>query len=258
VLQGGTYGRYVPTGHLVYASGGALLAARFDLDRMQVTGPAMPVLKDVGMQFYGTGVGQFSFSAAGQLVYVAGYARAVETSLVWVDRRGNVQPATAERRTYTGMRSLPDGHSVVLEIDSPTTTDLWRLDFLRGALTRLTFEKDNYNPVLSPDGERVAFSSTRMGRANLFVVPTMGGPTERLTTAREEQIPSGWSPDGRELAFSQFGVETKWDIWVLPLTGDRKPRPLVVTPFSEGGAVFSPDGHWVAYNSSESGESFST
>jgi serine/threonine-protein kinase len=260
VLQGGTYGRYVPTGHLVYASGGALLAAPFDLRRMQVTGPAVPVLGNVRMSFGGTGAGQFSFSAEGQLVYVPGYARAVETSLVWVDRRGNVQPATAERSAYVvgpggsgGVGILPDGRSAILAIQGSTTQDLWRIDFLRGARTRLTFEKDNNFPVLSPDGGRVAFSSNRLGRYNLFVASTTGGPAERLTTGGIWQRPTGWSPDGRQLVFSQQSAKTWWDIWVVPLAGDRTPRPLVVTDFFEGGAVFSPDGRWLGYGSSESG-----
>ena len=256
VLQGGTYGRYVPTGHLVYASGGTLFAAPFDLERLQVTGPVVPVLGDVRMAYTGGGVGQLSFSAEGQLVYVGGYTWGLETSLVWVDRRGNVQPATTERRAYNGVDLSPDGKSAVMDIYGPTTQDVWWLDLFRQTQTRLTFEKDSFCSIFSPDGRRVAFSSNRKGPFNLFVVPTTGGAAERLTTsATAWQQPTGWSPDGRELLFSQNSAETRWDIWVVPLGGDRKPRPVLVTKFSEGGATFSPDGRLLSYASNESGRS---
>ncbi|PYQ00089.1 MAG: hypothetical protein DMF82_23045 [Acidobacteria bacterium] len=84
----------------------------------------------------------------------------------------------------------------------------------------------------SPDGKRVAFSSNQ-GPFNLFLVATSGGTAERLTSASEWQQPTDWSPDGRELLFSQQNANTVCDIWVLPLTGDRKPRPLVVTDASK-------------------------
>ena len=102
----------------------------------------------------------------------------------------------------------------------------------------------------------MAFSSDRAGGpTNLFWKPADGsGPVEQLTESeRYQRYPSSWSPDGQVLAFSEFHPSTDWDIWVLPLQGERKPRPFLQTQFREGEAVFSPDGHWLAYISDESG-----
>jgi Tol biopolymer transport system component len=68
------------------------------------------------------------------------------------------------------------------------------------------------------------------------------------------QVPSSWSPDGKFLAYFSIGTETGRDIWILPLTGDQKPRPFLQTKFDELHAKFSPDGRWIAYTSNESGQ----
>ena len=109
-------------------------------------------------------------------------------------------------------------------------------------------------PLWTPDGKRVTFSSTRAGGPeNLFWKAADGsGPAEQLTESERRQVPSSWSPDGQVLAFSELPL-TAADIWVLPLQGERKPRPFLQTQFQEAAAVFSPDGHWLAYTSDESG-----
>ena len=106
-----------------------------------------------------------------------------------------------------------------------------------------------------PDGKRVAFGSTRAGGPeNLFWKPADGsGPAEQLAESEHIQWPSSCSPDGQVLAFAKLHSTTGQDIWVLPLQGERKPRPFFRTQFNEGAPVFSPDGHWLAYTSDESG-----
>jgi serine/threonine-protein kinase len=255
VLKGSTFARYAPTGHLVYASSEALYAAPFDLAELRVTGPPALVLDEVQQSVGGTGVAQFAFSQDGQLAYVARRRGPDTNSLVWVDRRGNVQPALAEDRPYgdAGISLSPDGKHVVLAIEGPSEEDLWRCNLATGARTRLTYERSNFYPVLSPAGDRIVFTSDRGGPLNLFVVGAEGGAPERLTTSRTWQHPTGWSPDGRTVVFSDQSTSTGWDVWAVEVDGERKPRPLVVGPFSEGGAVFSPDGRWLAYASTESG-----
>ena len=135
--------------------------------------------------------------------------------------------------------------------------DIWVLDTERGAQKRLTFgdERDAW-PVWSPDGRRVAFSSERTGVYDLFERPADGSGRETaLLSSPEPKFAESWSPDGRNLLFNVQSREGDRDLWVLPLTGDRKPIQLTRTPFEETNSRFSPDGRWIAYQSNETGRS---
>ena len=261
LVQGGTHVRYVPTGHLVYAQAGTpgtLLAVPFDLERLEVTGNPFPIVESV-FQSSNNGLAQFSFSHSGSLVYVPGGLQAAAFSLVWVDRQGAVEPLGAPPHTYRNIRLSPDGRQVASTI-ADASIDVWVYDISRGTLTRLTFEGRNGHPIWTPDGMRLTFRSNREGGPlNLFWKPADGsGAAERLTTSEQDQSPTSWSPDGQVLAFyersfAEGQASTDRNIWVVPLEGEREPRPFLQTPFNEGGAVISPDGRWLAYVSNESG-----
>jgi eukaryotic-like serine/threonine-protein kinase len=192
------------------------------------------------------GAAQYSFSATGSLVYVSGGVQATQRKLVWVNRNGTEQVLAAPAQGYRYARLSPDGRSIAVEADS----QIWIYDLARDTLTRLTFEgTSNINPVWTPDGKRITFDST----TNLFWQMADGsGGLERLGTSQYAQVPRSWSPDGQLLAFHENNPTTKKDIWVLRLS-DHKAEPFLRTPFNEGGPVFSPDGHWLAYISDESG-----
>jgi Tol biopolymer transport system component len=121
--------------------------------------------------------------------------------------------------------------------------------------SRLTFETaSDASPVWSPDGSRVVFFSLRDGTWNLFSkVATGAGTDEPLLKSTASKISCDWSPDGRSILFREWNPETKWDLWILAVDGDRKPVPLVRTPLEEGCGQFSPDGRWLAYFSGEPG-----
>ena len=255
VIERGSYARYVPTGHLVYAREDKLLAAPFDLGQLQLTGPPAVVLAGVANYSEELGETPFSVSESGSLVYVPGPASVSKRTLVWVDRQGAVEPLAAPPRPYDNPRLSPDGQRLAVEIGESGNSDIWIYDIPRGTLTRLTFEGYNFGPLWTPDGKRVTFGSTRAGGArNLFWKPADGsGPAEQLTESGRFQVPSSWSPDGQVLAFFERNPTVGWGIWVLSLQGERSPRPFLQTQFAERGAVFSPDGHWLAYISNESG-----
>ena len=255
VIERGSYARYVPTGHLVYAREDKLLAAPFDLDQFQLTGPPAVVLAGVANYSKELGETPFSVSESGSLVYVPGPASVSERTLVWVDRQGGVEPLAAHPRHYDNPRLSPDGRRLAVQIGESGSSDIWIYDIPRGTLTRLTAEGYNFGPLWTPDGKRVTFGSSRGGGPlNLFWKPADGsGPKEQLTESGRFQVPSSWSPDGQVLAFFERHPTAGWGIWVLPLQGERKPRPFLQNRFGERGAVFSPDGHWLAYISNESG-----
>ncbi len=252
LVEGGSHARYLPGGQLLFARGGALLTVPFDLARMTVTGSPQPVLEGVSTDAL-SGLGQFDVSGNGTLAYVPGRATLAERSLVWVDRKGTAQTISELRRPFEDLALSPDGRRLALTLESPAM-NVWIYEFARGTLSRLTFELESRDPVWTPDGKRVVYGSTRDGRHGLFWKPVDGsGPEERLTSSEYLQFPQSISPDGRLLAFGQTAPATGDDLWVTPLTGDRKPRALLTTKFNEDFGMFSPDGRWLAYNSNESG-----
>jgi len=258
LFQGGTQPRYAPSGHLVYAQRGNLMAARFDPQRLAVTGAGVPVLE--GIQQSATGTTQYSLSATGSLVYVpAGGLTMPQSRLVWVSRNGAEQPLAAPVHAYWYPRLSPDGHRAAVAIgeqEKQTKMQVWLYDLSRDTLTRFTFEETfRVHPVWTPDGKRIAFQSGKEGPSNLFWQLADGsGGLERLTTGEYNQIPMSYSPDGQLLAFVEFNPATAFDIWVLRM-GDRKAQPFLRTEFSESAPRFSPDGRWLTYDSNESGRS---
>ena len=252
LVEGGTYPRYVPPGYIVYAREGGMLAVPFDPKRLVVTGPRVSVLQGVDMNPSNGGV-NLSSSADGSLAFVPGGAKGGERTLLWVDRKGATQTIPAPPRRYGTIRLSPDGQRLAAMI-TDTNPGLWIYELDRGTLTRLTTSVLNPYAIWTPDGKRVTFRSAISNPFSLVSMPTNGsGVEEHLTTGEGLPMPGSWSPDGQVLAFSEQNPTTGWDIWVLKLEGDRKPRPFLQTLSNESGAMFSPDGRWLVYQSDESG-----
>jgi Tol biopolymer transport system component len=197
-----------------------------------------------------------SASQAGVLSYWSGSLS--NTQLQWMDRTGRVQgtlPMPSGRWEQIAISS-DGGRAVVSRGNVMTESDLWLVDLLTGQSSRFYFGPSSSAdaPVWSPDGSRVAFGDDPKGHGDLFVKSVNGGEAELLY---ESDVifknPYSWSPDGKFLAFEQPDPITGWDIWVLPLDGDRKPVPVVKTLANEGRGWFSSDGRWIVYSSDESG-----
>jgi serine/threonine-protein kinase len=243
---------FVPGGYLLCASNGRLMAAAFDPVRLQLGGPAVAMLEDV-TTVPSVQVAMFSLSSTGTLAYVRGPVGGVQRTLLWVDRAGEARPMFEGRRLYHSPRFSPDGRRVAVMI-AGDERDIWILDLERTALTRLTFEGDSDRSVWAADGARIFYRARREGKSGIWWRPVdSGGAAELLLEADRELIPESASPDGRFLAFNQEGPDTGTDLWILPLTGERKPFPFVSTSYAEELASFSPDGRWIAYTSDESG-----
>ena len=250
LIEGGTSPHYVSSGHIVYNTAGTLMAAPFDLATGTVTGTGVPVLDGIAQS--PVGAAQFSVSA-GSLVYVPGVVRSPRRSLVWVDRQGVVTPLPFPSRPYWSPQLSPDGRRIAVGIEGPTH-DVWVSEVGRDSLTRLTFGSDNYLPVWTPDGARIAFQSNRTGPWHVFWMPVdRSGPEETLVESPFAPIAASFSPDGQTLVYSQLSPQTSSDIWFLPLAGQRTPIPFARTPAVEGMPEVSPDGQWIAYQSNESG-----
>jgi Tol biopolymer transport system component len=134
------------------------------------------------------------------------------------------------------------------------TLGLWIYDFSRATLTALTTNGSAQDPVWTADGKRIAFRHTLSGYRNLYWKSADGsGDEERLMTSENLQTAGSFTPDGKWLAFWETDPVTGTDIWLLPLSGDRKPQVFLKTRFGEYNPRFSPDGQWLAYVSDESG-----
>jgi serine/threonine-protein kinase len=251
LLEGGTYPRYAHTGHIIYAGkDGSLLAAPFDIKRLEVAGPVISLLEDIDVKIGGPA--NFAFSRNGSLVYLKGFSP--NRTLILTDRKGNGQSLTNEQRSFRAPRFSPDGKRVAVGIVDEGKYDIWVYELEHGPLTRLTFEGHNYYPVWTPDGERVAFSSNRAGTRDLYWKQADGsGAAEPLLIAEFAQYEIFFSPDGKLLVYREMHPDTGRDIWILPLEGERKPQPVLQTSFSECTPMLSPDGRWLAYTSDESG-----
>ena len=255
LASGGTP-RYASSGHLLYAQGGTLMAAPFDVQRLTVTGTAVPVVEGV-LQSPVTGIAQYSISSTGSLTYASG-PLAAQSRLVWVSRNGAEQPVAAPPHIYGFLRLSPDGRRLAVTITEQESQHIWLYDFARETLSPFTFgEAADRVPIWMPDGKRIAFISTSGGRQNLYWQLADGsGGLEQLTTGNDLDVPAAFSSDSQVLAlFGQNSDTTGYGLSVLRLS-DRKVQRLPRssrTQSNDAVPSFSPDGHWLAYVSDESG-----
>jgi len=140
-------------------------------------------------------------------------------------------------------------------LEARSNTDVWVIDILRGGKTRFTdAAAADEAPIWSPDGTQIAFASIRKGNYDLYLKPSSGpGGEELLRQSPQSKFVEDWSADGRFVLYREAGPKTGWDLWALPMVGDRKPIEVVNSPYEERDGQFSPDGRWVAYQSNVTG-----
>ncbi len=250
LIAGGTSAVYSPSGHIVHARAGKLIAVPFDLERREVTGSPIEILDGV-MMSRNTGAAHFSLSERGDLAYVPGAAEGGKRTLVWVDRSGKAEPVPLPQASYLYPRLSPDGRSLAVEIEGPNH-DFYFYDFARTVLSKVTTDGMSHDPVWTPDGKRLAYRSWLFGGMTMWWMNAdRSGSPERLAPTGTRQSPVSFSPDGKFLAFDQKDPHTQDDAWILPIGGGGA-RPVSQSRFGEGSAKFSPDGRWIAYSSDES------
>ncbi len=252
LIEGGSDGRYVQTGHLVYAVGGTVYAKRFDAATLTVTGAPVPVIVGVrrvlGAQ---NGTAQLAISENGTLAYLRGPTTTPATArgLVLGDGRGDPVQLPVPPAVYVHPRVSPDGRVMAVGRNDGQSSDIWTYDLAgKAEIKRLTFGGQSRFPVWSADSRRVTFQSAREGDRAIWWQPADGGRAERLTSPAEgeEHAPESWSRDGARLLFSRRKGPV-FSLWVFQLDG-RKIEPFgKVESLESLSASFSPDGRWVAY-----------
>jgi len=254
VFEGGTFGRYLPTGQLVFARGSSLYAVAFDMKTMEVRGAPVRVLDSVFVDS-DTGSAQYDFSPTGAVVGLPGIVTP-GVGLVAVDRAGRERPINNLTHRLAHQRLSPDGRTVAMNRGA-ANDDIVLTDLARGTMTRLSFEPGNEDyPVWSADGTRVFYIAEVPGEGLSQIVwraADGSGKPQELLRSPDYIYPTSASPDGKLLAYCQATSATGLDLWLLSLA-DGKRTPLIQTPFNEQAAAFSRDGRWIAYESNESGK----
>ena len=263
LVTGGTGGRYLPTGHLVYALRNTLMAVPFNAAALTVGVGPVPMVERVWRQA-ASGGAQFSVSTAGSLVYVPRPNVTALRTLAWVDRQGREEAIAAPPRPYRNPRISPDGTRLAMDLaDDSENEDIWVWEFRRETPTRVTSDPaPDRDPAWSPDGQRIIFDSWRTGVISLFSQPANGsGAAEQLIELNRQLTAAPTiSPDGRYLILRYSDALGSAELRFLdlvdgklPAGGKDTPRPLVDTPFEEYNGEISPDGRWLAYQSNRSG-----
>jgi eukaryotic-like serine/threonine-protein kinase len=251
VVEKGEYAHYAPGGRIVFLQNGVLLAVPFDERKMEVTGPAEPVLE--GVQYMPSSYAQFAIAANGTLAYIPGAANYLNNTLVTIDRSGREEALKAPPRGFEDMDLSPDGKRLAMTVIGGQQWNVWIYDLQQGSLNRLTFEGDNRDPMWSADGKWVIYGSTRNGRRGLYRKPVSGtGGEEQLLDSPRQLFPASVTSDGKYLIYDSGAWEDTAAIYALPLHGERKPQVLLKQRSLANGKV-SPSGKWIAYESAESG-----
>ncbi len=261
--------RYLETGHLIYASpGGSMVAAPFDVDRGEITGPSVPIIDAVatGPDYRGL---PFAMGQSGSAVYAVGVSSVAET-LVEVDLEGRESPIRGLTvGNFSGPRYDPTGRYISYQFNG----DLWILDLVLGTRDTLQEARPSFNATWSADGSKIAFTQARRPSAELFQIlirdTSLESPAEPLIESVNFIVPTAWSPDGSRLLYTawppdgsqrhssefqnlvQAGTE---DIWIVDTDSLAATEPyLRADGWNDGWASLSPDGGWAAYQSNEEG-----
>jgi serine/threonine-protein kinase len=264
LIDGGADARYVYGGHILYVREGALLAVPFDLKRLELTGGPVGVVPDVMQAAYvpgqpgDSGAMQVSVSNTGTLMYITGGVHAPpEFSVVEVDRTGRAQPLPVDPKPYRTLRLSPDGTRLALS-SLGRDRSIWMYTFARGTLAKLASAGRSIVPVWTPDGEQITYASSANGPDNLFSIRADGGGSSTLVVASPSNlVPGVWTPDGRHLLYYVTPVASPQAapaIWAQDVSSKSAPRRIAGALGNAGGVDVSPDGRWIVYQSSESGQ----
>jgi serine/threonine protein kinase/Tol biopolymer transport system component len=240
---------YSPQGYIIIA-GETLTAHQFDLSRLEIQGQPVQLAEMVD---------SFSVSDTGLLLFRKGVVVQQNKELTWYNRSGEAMGRVGAPANYGDVELSPKADRVAVDMVSNQNRDVWAIDIPRNVTSRITSDAaSDWSPSWSPDESQLIFASSRGGVNHIYRKSSTGvGEEEMVSPNDSDQIPVNWSPDGRYIVFSRLrpagstigGVDT----WVMENFGDKKARPFVKSQFDKAQARISPDGHFLAYATNDSG-----
>ncbi len=244
---------YADPGYLLFYRGKTLFAHPFDPEKMAFTGEAVGIADSLLVDRYNAA--NFDVSQTGILVHCAS-ARQDESRFAWLDRAGKHLGNAGEPGMYQhGFDLSMDGRKIAVSLMGQATSnkDIWIIEWERNVSTRLTFESGASEDVVwSPDGRQIGFTTQRKGNADIYEKQSSGtGEEKPVVQSPEDEWIEDWSRDGRYIVYG-VGINPT-DLFTIPLFGDRKPFPLIRSPYTKDEPHLSFDGKWLAYASNESG-----
>jgi serine/threonine protein kinase len=246
-------------GHLFYVGQSILLAQKFDPGSLKLSGEEIPLAEN--LQYYDIRVsGSFSVSDYGTIIYQDQSQNSEKAVLL--NRKGNIEKVLFDKNVFRNAQLSPDGNKIVFASYDATEKnfDIWTYDMNRNVSTRLTFEPTtDIGPVWTPNGKQIAYSSNPdRGVYDMFIMNSDGsGQSQLLSKSENNKFLPNFSSDGKYILCTEVrfdNPDSKFDIVLLPQSGDKTAEKFVATNFSEGDASFSPNMKWVAYASDESGK----
>ncbi|MEA2162347.1 MAG: eukaryotic-like serine/threonine-protein kinase [Thermoanaerobaculia bacterium] len=243
--------------NLLFVRDGAMYGQPFDVAAMKLTGEPRKVLDNI---FYDEDSASSGATVAtnGALLYVPSTNWQRKTEVGWYDRGGRMVGKLFDDVSVGGLALSPDDSRIAMAKVDPRkgARDIWVYDINRGVRTKVTSGLSNHaNPTWTPDGQRIIFASDGDGMYDIYSQPDDGTTSPQpVWKGGDDKHPMSVSRDGQTLLATLFSATTRGDLWTVPLNGQGKPAPLIASEGSEGDAAFSPDGHWVAYASGQSGK----
>ena len=263
VAHANSEGYFVEPGYLVFVRDAELMAMPIDPKLLQPKGEAVRLVD--GVRFNpDRWTGDFSLSETGLLTYQSGSFIPV-SQLTWFDRQGNKLETVGEPARFFQRISLsPDGERALATVRSENGRDnVWIYDLVRGVGRRFSFSIERISsPIWSPDGHQVMYGN---GNGELILDQVDGNSAPRTLVSGgpyHERLPTSWSPDGGNVLFQSYLGKIGFEVWILPLAGNRVPYRFIRSPDKPGSSfaagdplgLFSPDGKWLLYVSDESGQ----
>jgi Tol biopolymer transport system component len=261
---------FAEPGYIFFNRDGTVFAQPFNAEKLTLTGESVRIADNVpfvnNRPEVSSSLGRsasYGVSDTGVLTYRIGTGNAQasastvsDRNLLWFDRAGARVGQVGGPAAYAGVDVSPDGKQVAVHVHDGSGGDSWFFDSAQGRMQRLTFnaDADNASPLWSPDGTRIAFVSKRSGKWGLYTKPVNGSGTEDLIIESElPKAPMSWSPDGKLLVYWVEDPKTRGDVWAVPISGEKKPIPILNSLNDENTPQLSPDGKWIAYSSNETG-----
>ena len=244
--------RFAATGHVLFTRNNALMAQRFDVARLTLSGEPFQIAERAA----GGNTTPFSASTNGSVAYLA--QPDTQTEVQWFNRAGTPLGVAGPRGRYFNQELSPDDARIALDLLTEGNVDIWTLDIATSVRSRVTtHEAAEFAPTWSPDGRSIGFTSYRSGVGNLYrrEVDVVAASDTLVQQSATEQRLSDWSRDDRYLIYEQDGQTAgEVNIWAVSLGGRPETIRVTNTPFINHNPRLSPDARWIAYESNEAGQ----